>query len=163
MIKLRSGVVAIVGRANVGKSTLLNNLVGEKVAIVSPIPQTTRNQIRAIFNDSRGQIVFLDTPGIHETKHAFDRSMISAINNSLDGVDVIIHLVDTTERLGQEESMVLEKISRVKAPIILGLNKMDLNARYLEDYLTAWEKRLGKKLSEATDRVMPIPVSALKG
>ena len=159
----RAGIVAIVGRANVGKSTLLNNLVGEKVAIVSAVPQTTRNQIRAILNEKRGQIVFLDTPGMHETKHAFDRSMISAINNSLEGIDVVIHLVDTTERLGEEEAMVMDRLSSVKAPIILGLNKIDLAPRHLEDYLSAWERKIGRKLSDATDRIMPIPLSALAG
>jgi len=159
----RAGIVAIVGRANVGKSTLLNNLVGEKVAIVSAVPQTTRNQIRAILNEKRGQIVFLDTPGMHETKHAFDRSMISAINNSLEGIDVVVHLVDATERLGEEEAMVMDRLSSVKAPIILGLNKIDLSTRHLEDYLIAWERKIGKKLSDATDRIMPIPLSALAG
>jgi len=159
----RAGIVAIVGRANVGKSTLLNSLVGEKVAIVSAVPQTTRNQIRAILNENRGQIVFLDTPGMHETKHAFDRSMIAAINNSLEGIDVVVHLVDATERLGEEEAMVMDRLSSVKAPIILGLNKIDLGPRHLEDYLSAWERKIGKKLSDATDRIMPIPLSALAG
>lgn len=160
---MKAGIVAIIGRANVGKSTLLNNLVGEKVAIVSPIPQTTRNQIRAILNDKRGQIVFLDTPGMHQTKHALDRTMIAAINESLSGVDVVLHLVDATERVGEEEAMVIERLSSIRAPIILGLNKVDCGPRHLEDYLEAWERKLGVKLSAATDRVMPVPISALTG
>lgn len=160
---MKSGIVAIIGRTNVGKSTLLNNLVGEKVAIVSPVPQTTRNQIRAIFNDARGQIVFLDTPGMHVSKHALDRSMIAAINDSLSGVDVILHLVDATEHVGEEEGMVIDRLSGVRAPVLLGLNKIDRGPQCIEEYLSAWEKKIGKKLSEATDRVMPIPLSALMG
>jgi GTP-binding protein Era len=159
----KAGVVAIIGRPNVGKSTLLNHLVGEKVAIVSPIPQTTRNQIRAILNEKRGQIVFLDTPGMHVSKHALDRAMISAINDSLSGVDVVIHLVDATERLGEEEGMVMERLNHIKAPIILGLNKIDRPVKYLNDYIEAWEKKLGGKVSAFTDRVMPVPLSALDG
>jgi len=160
---MRSGIVAIIGRPNVGKSTLLNNLVGEKVAIVSAVPQTTRNQIRAILNEQRGQVIFLDTPGMHVTKHALDRAMIAAINDSLEGVDVILHLVDTTERVGVEEEMVMERLRGLKAPIILGLNKIDRGAKHIEDYILAWEGKIGKKLSEATQRIMPIPLSALTG
>jgi GTP-binding protein Era len=160
---MKSGVVAIIGRANVGKSTLLNNLVGEKVAIVSPVPQTTRNQIRAILNEKRGQIVFLDTPGMHVSKHALDRAMISAINNSLAGVDVVLHLVDATEHVGEEEAMVIERLSDCRAPIILGLNKIDCAPKHIQDYLDAWQKKIGKDLSNATDRVMPVPLSALTG
>jgi GTP-binding protein Era len=160
---MKTGTVAIIGRPNVGKSTLLNYLVGEKVAIVSPVPQTTRNQIRAILNEERGQIVFFDTPGMHATEHALDRAMISAINDSLAGADVVLHLVDATEHLGQEEAMVIERLKEVSTPIILGLNKIDRGTKYIDDYLMAWEKKLGKKLSEATDRVMPVPISALTG
>lgn len=160
---MKAGIVAIIGRPNVGKSTLLNNLVGEKVAIVSAVPQTTRNQIRAILNDKRGQIVFLDTPGMHQTRHALDRTMIAAINQSLSGVDVVLHLVDATERVGEEEAMVIERLSSVRAPIILGLNKVDRGPRHLEDYLEAWERKLGGKLSDMTERLMPVPISALTG
>ncbi len=160
---MKSGIVAIIGRANVGKSTLLNNLVGEKVAIVSAVPQTTRNQIRAILNEQRGQVVFLDTPGMHVTKHALDRAMIASINDSLEGVDVILHLVDATERVGEEEEMVMERLRGLKAPIILGLNKIDRGPKHIEDYILAWERKIGKKLSEATQHIMPIPLSALTG
>jgi GTP-binding protein Era len=162
-IMKKAGVVAIVGRANVGKSTLLNALVGEKVAIVSPIPQTTRHQIRAIFNDVRGQIVFVDTPGMHETKNALDRALIVAINDAIQGADAILYLVDATEHVGEEEAMMLDRLVHARAPVILGLNKIDAGAKHLQDYLAAWEKRLGKPLSEVTERVMPVPFSALKG
>jgi len=160
---VKSGIVAIIGRANVGKSTLLNNLVGEKVAIVSPIPQTTRNQIRAILNEPRGQVVFLDTPGLHASKHALDRAMMAAINNAINGADVVLHLVDTTEHIGEEEAMVIEKLSTVRVPVILGLNKIDRGAMCLDEYILAWENKLHRKLSEATERIMPVPISALNG
>ncbi len=160
---MKAGLVAIIGRPNVGKSTLLNRLVGEKVTIVSPIPQTTRHGIRAIFNEKRGQIVFLDTPGMHVSKHALDRAMIATINDSLSGADVVLHLVDSTERVGKEETMVIERLSGIDTPIILGLNKIDRNPRCVDEYIQAWEKKIGKKLSEATDRIMPIPLSALLG
>lgn len=159
----KAGMVSIIGRPNVGKSTLLNRIVGEKVAIVSAHPQTTRNQIRAVFNDPRGQIVFLDTPGMHVSRHALDRAMISAINESLAGVDVILHLVDATEHVGEEEAMVMERLNSMKTPIILGLNKIDRKPKHLHDYIVAWEERLGRPMSEATDRILPLPISALTG
>ncbi len=160
---MKAGIVAIIGRANTGKSTLLNNLVGEKVAIVSPIPQTTRHQIRAILNDKRGQIVFLDTPGMHVSKHALDRAMIATIKESIMGVDAVLHLVDATEPLGEEEAMVIEMLSKVTSPVILGLNKIDRDPRYIDAYISAWEEKIGKKISDATDRIMPVPLSALTG
>jgi GTP-binding protein Era len=101
---MKSGIVAIIGRPNVGKSTLLNHLAGEKVAIVSPVPQTTRHQIRAVFNDTRGQIVFCDTPGLHTSRHALDRAMISLVNDSVEGADVLLHLVDVSRHVGDEET-----------------------------------------------------------
>ncbi len=162
-LKRKAGVVSIIGRPNAGKSTLLNYLVSEKVAIVSSVPQTTRNQIRAILNEARGQIVFLDTPGMHVSRHALDRAMISAINDSISGADVILHLVDATERLGEEEEMVIDRLSGVSAPIILGLNKIDIGDKYIQEYILAWEQKLGKSLSQATERIMPLPISALKG
>ncbi|MFH0877543.1 MAG: GTPase Era [Candidatus Omnitrophota bacterium] len=160
---MKAGIVAIIGRPNVGKSTLLNNLVGEKVAIVSPVPQTTRNQIRAIFNDARGQIVFIDTPGLHATKHALDRAMVVAINQAMDGADVILHLADATKHVGEEEQLVMEKLGGCRVPLILGLNKIDLGPRCVEEYISAWEQKLQGPLSEKTSRLMPVPLSALNG
>src|SRR5512135_605980 len=107
---MKAGIVAIIGRPNVGKSTLLNALVGEKVTIVSPVPQTTRHQIRAVYNDARGQIIFMDTPGLHETKNAMDRAMIASINDALEGADVLLHLVDVKESPGVEEAMVMDRL-----------------------------------------------------
>lgn len=160
---MKAGIVAIIGRPNVGKSTLLNNLVGEKVAIVSPVPQTTRNQIRAILNEDRGQIVFIDTPGLHATKHALDRAMVVAINQAMDGADVVLHLVDATKHVGEEENLVMDKLSGCRSPVILGLNKIDLGPSCVEEYISAWEQKLGAQLSEQTDRLMPVPLSALTG
>jgi len=159
----RCGLVAIVGRPNVGKSTLLNKIVGEKVAIVSPVPQTTRHQIRAVYQDERGQIVFVDTPGLSVAKNALSRALISSIQESLAGPDVVIHLVDVTEPLGEEEGMVLERLKRISAPVIVGINKIDRGTKYLEDYLRVWERIVGRPLSEVTQRVMPVPLSALAG
>lgn len=160
---MRSGVVAIVGRPNVGKSTLLNHLVGEKVTIVSPVPQTTRHQIRAVYNDARGQIVFCDTPGLHTSRHALDRAMIGLVNDSVEGADVLLHLVDVSRHVGDEEAMTIQRLHAARAPVVLGLNKVDMPAHHIPEYLAAWEKALGQPLSGATDRVMPVPVSALKG
>ncbi len=160
---MKSGIVAIIGRPNVGKSTLLNHLAGEKVAIVSPVPQTTRHQIRAVFNDTRGQIVFCDTPGLHTSRHALDRAMISLVNDSVEGADVLLHLVDVSRHVGDEETMTIERLCAARAPIVLGLNKVDVPGHYIAEYLAAWEKALGRPLSGATDRVMPVPVSALRG
>ncbi len=159
----KAGIVSLVGRPNVGKSTLLNALLGEKVAIVSAAPQTTRHQIRAVFNDARGQIVFIDTPGMHATKNALDRALIAAIHDSVAQVDVIVHLVDATERLGEEEAMVLAMLAKTRSPVLLALNKIDREVRHLQDYLRAWEEIVGVSLSLASARVMPVPISALKG
>lgn len=159
----KAGVVAIIGRVNVGKSTLLNFLVGEKVAIVSPVPQTTRNQIRAILNEERGQIVFLDTPGMHVASHALDRSMIASINASLSGADIVLHLADVTERVGEEERMVADRLKNCGAFIILGLNKIDRGVKYLDEYIRLWEAAFSAPIAQLGDRLMLVPFSGLTG
>lgn len=159
----KSGIVALIGRSNVGKSTLLNRLAGEKVAIVSASPQTTRTQIRAIFNEARGQIVFLDTPGMHICRHALDRAMIASINDALMGADVLLHLVDATKRVGTEENLVIENLRRVQAPVILGFNKADLELKYEKDYLRAWEKYSAKGSDKAKRVIWPLRLSGLTG
>ncbi len=159
---MKAGIVAIVGRPNTGKSTLLNRILGEKVAIVSPTAQTTRHQIRGVLHEARGQIVFLDTPGLHTKKHAFDRAMMVAIQESMSGADVLLHLVDATEHVGEEEEMLLERLGAASAPVVLGLNKIDRGTAHLQDYLKAWERTLGRPLNEA-GRVTPVPLSALRG
>jgi len=159
---MKAGIVAIVGRPNTGKSTLLNRILGEKVAIVSPTAQTTRHQIRGVLHEPRGQIVFLDTPGLHTKKHAFDRAMMTVLQESMSGADVLLHLVDATERVGEEEEMLLRQLRHEPAPVILALNKIDRGTAHIGDYLKAWERTLGRSLNEA-GRVTPVPISALKG
>ena len=140
----RCGIAAIVGRTNTGKSTLLNKVLGRQAAIVSNVPQTTRNIVRGILNESRGQIVFVDTPGIHRPKHRLGKYMNILAEDSARGADVIIHLTDSSEAVGEEERLVVQEISQFKAPIIIALNKIDLGGKYVPEYLQLWEERKEK-------------------
>jgi GTPase len=121
----RSGFVAVVGRPNVGKSTLVNRLVGQKVAIVSDKPQTTRNRILAVVNQPQGQIVLLDTPGIHKPMHRMNERMVQAAVKSLGQVDLAVWLIDVTERYGPGDRYVRDVLKRAGKPVILGINKID--------------------------------------
>lgn len=161
--KLKTGVATIVGRPNVGKSTLINKLLGEKIAIVSNIPQTTRNQIRGVYNDERGQIVFIDTPGLHLGHDRLDKFMNRASMGSLQDVDVVIHLVDTTEHIGVEERNVVDQLKGLKCPIILGLNKVDIGkGKFIPDYIALWEEATGKKINEIKNLTL-LPLSGMTG
>jgi len=162
-MKKKCGIVAIVGRPNTGKSTLLNSILKEKITIVSPVPQTTRKSIRGIFTDERGQIVFVDTPGMHITQHRLGKLMIKEIDASLEGIDLVIHLVDTTRAPGREEELLVEKLKNLKIPIILGLNKIDLRPVFLDNYIKLWEEIKQKKVQEMLDELILMPLSALKG
>jgi GTP-binding protein Era len=122
---LKTGFVAIVGRPNVGKSTLLNRLVGQKVAIVTEKPQTTRNRILAIANTGKAQMVFFDTPGIHKPRHEMNRRMVDSAVQSLRNVDLALLIADVTEPFGGGDEFVLEKVRQAKVPVILVLNKVD--------------------------------------
>lgn len=122
----RSGFVSIVGRPNVGKSTLLNRILGEKLMITSDKPQTTRNQIKGIHNIPGGQIVFLDTPGIHRAKTRLNKFMVEEALSSVQGVDLILFLVDGAVEPEKEAGMIKEVLSGVEAPVILVMNKIDL-------------------------------------
>jgi len=137
----KSGMVAIVGRANVGKSTLLNALVGTKLAITTPKAETTRYLIQGVLNSERGQAVFVDTPGfLTQTKSLLAGKLLAKINQSLSGVDLILYVVDPTRSIGSEERRLLSLIQKSRAPKILVINKIDLPRRklpFLEDYL-AW-------------------------
>ena len=159
----RCGIVAIVGRTNTGKSTLLNYILRRKVAIVSKIPQTTRNIIRGILTEKRGQIVFVDTPGLHKPKHRLGKYMNLLVEDSAKGADVILHLVDSSERVGEEEEMVVSELCKSKAPIVLALNKIDLGGKFIPEYLKLWEEKKGKPIQELADSLITIPLSALKG
>jgi len=122
---MKSGFVSLVGRPNVGKSTLLNSIVGKKVAITSNKPQTTRNIIEGIYNDEDTQIVFVDTPGIHKPKYKLGKYLNRQAYYSIDDVDVITFLVDGSEELGKGDLYVIEKLKEVNKPVILIINKID--------------------------------------
>lgn len=134
--KKKSGVAVLAGRSNVGKSTLLNALVGTKIVITSPKPQTTRQSVHGIVHDTRGQIVFVDTPGIFEKSgDRLTESLNKTAKAALDGIDVIIYVVDPTRQIGNEEHIVERLIAASAAPKIMVINKTDMKRpRYLEDY-----------------------------
>ncbi|MGM9520791.1 MAG: GTPase Era [Phascolarctobacterium sp.] len=120
-----AGFVAMVGRPNVGKSTLTNSLIGEKIAIMSDRPQTTRNRIMCIMNTDNAQIMFLDTPGIHKPQHKLGEYMVRTAEGTLQEVDVILFIVDVTEKRGAGEEYILELLRKIKTPVILVCNKID--------------------------------------
>ena len=120
-----SGFAAIVGRPNVGKSTLTNHLIGEKIAIMSDRPQTTRNKIMCIMNTDNAQIMFLDTPGIHKPHHKLGEYMVRTAESTLKEVDVILFVVDASEKRGAGEEYITELLQKVKTPVILVVNKID--------------------------------------
>ncbi|MBQ8691346.1 MAG: GTPase Era [Phascolarctobacterium sp.] len=125
MDKHYSGFAAIVGRPNVGKSTLTNGLIGEKIAIMSDRPQTTRNKIMCILNTENAQIMFLDTPGIHKPHHKLGEYMVRTAESTLKEVDVILFVIDVSEKRGAGENYILELLQKVKTPVILVANKID--------------------------------------
>ena len=122
---MRSGFVAVVGRTNVGKSTLVNALVGEKVAIVTSKPQTTRNIIRGILTDERGQVVFLDTPGLHKPRTKMNQAMVRLALESMEGVDVLLWMLDASEPWHPEEEQIASRLPQIKAPLVVVLNQVD--------------------------------------
>ena len=119
----KSGFVTLIGRPNVGKSTLMNHLIGQKIAITSEKPQTTRNRIQTVYTDERGQIIFLDTPGIHKAKNKLGEYMVSVAEHTLKEVDVILWLVEPGTYIGASEQQVLKTLNKVKTPVILVINK----------------------------------------
>ena len=152
---LKSGFVSLVGRPNVGKSTLLNSLVGYKIAITSDKTQTTRNSIQGIYNDDDSQIVFVDTPGIHKPKHKLGRRLNEEAYYSIDDVDIILFLMDVTMPFGKGDNFVLDKIKQAKKPTFLILNKVD---KIKKDHLL----ELILKYKDIYDFKEIIPISALK-
>jgi len=153
---MKSGFVSIVGRPNSGKSTLLNHLVGDKISIVTDKPQTTRNVIRGIVTNPDGQVVFLDTPGIHKPIHKMNERMMKFVRESMGEVDLIMLIVDATEPFGRGDEFTLELIKPVAAPKILLLNKIDqLQKKNLLPIIDRYSK-----LAEFKD---VIPISALTG
>lgn len=153
--KFKSGYAAIVGRPNVGKSTLMNCLIGQKIAITSNKPQTTRNRIQTVYTSKEGQIVFLDTPGIHKAKNRLGEYMISTVNLVLKDVDVVLWLVEASMYLGPSDKQIAEKLKTVNLPVILVINKIDTVKR--DDLLKIID--IYRKLCDFAEVV---PVSALK-
>jgi len=154
--KRRAGFVAIIGRPNVGKSTLLNRFVGQKVAIVTSKPQTTRNRIQGIVTRPAGQIVFVDTPGLHEANTALNRQMMREVAAALEGIDVLLMMVDASRTLPHADSLLLDKGQRFAGKAILALNKIDRVPKpQLLPLLDAFAK--------AFPFAALVPISALKG
>ena len=156
---MRSGFVSLIGRPNAGKSTLLNRLVGTKLAIVSDKPQTTRNQIMAVKNldgDVGGQIVFVDTPGIHRPLHRMNVRMVDLALDTLGKVDVLVVVLDASTKTGAGDRYLLTLLERVKVPVVLALNKIDLIAKNRLLPLIDWYR-------QQRDFVAIVPISALTG
>ena len=123
--EFKSGFVTFIGRPNVGKSTLMNRLIGQKIAITSSKPQTTRNRIQTVYTDERGQIIFLDTPGINKAKNKLGNYMLQVAERTLNEVDVVLWLVEPSTFIGGGEKYIIEQLSKIKTPIILVINKID--------------------------------------
>jgi GTP-binding protein Era len=121
----RSGFVALIGRPNVGKSTLMNYLVGQKIAIMSDKPQTTRNQIRGVLTNEQGQIIFLDTPGIHKPHSKLGEILVETAKNTLDEVDLVLFLIDASEGMGPGDQYIMNNLQKVDTPVFLVVNKID--------------------------------------
>jgi GTP-binding protein Era len=155
-LPFRSGTIAIVGRPNVGKSTLLNQILGEKVAIVSPKPQTTRNRVTGIRTSESSQMVFLDTPGIHQARSLLNRRMVDVALATLHEVDCVLWLLAAQERIGPEDERIAETLAAVANPVLVLLNKIDLvsKGKLLPLIQRCSEMLPGKEI---------VPISALQG
>lgn len=152
----KSGFVALVGRPNVGKSTLMNKLIGQKIAITSNKPQTTRNRIQTVYTDDRGQVIFLDTPGIHKAKNKLGEYMVSVAEKTLSDVDVVLWLVEPTNYIGTGEKHIVTQLKNCKKPVILVINKVDtVKKEEILEFIATYQKEM--EFAEI------IPVSALKG
>ena len=152
----KSGFVTFIGRPNVGKSTLMNRLIGQKIAITSNKPQTTRNRIQTVYTDERGQIVFLDTPGIHKAKNKLGEYMVNVAERTVKEVDVVLWLVEPTTFIGAGEQHIAAQLKTIKTPIVLVINKVDtVKKEEILKFIDAY-----KDICQFSDIV---PVSALKG
>lgn len=154
--KFKSGFATLIGRPNVGKSTLMNHLIGQKIAITSNKPQTTRNRIQTVYTSEEGQIVFLDTPGIHKAKNKLGEYMVNVAERTLKEVDVVLWLVEPTDFIGKGEKHIAEQLRKANVPVILIMNKIDMVDKdkipgFLDNY------------REICDFVDMIPVCALRG
>ncbi len=152
----KSGFVSIIGRPNVGKSTLLNNVIGQKIAIMSDKPQTTRNKVQGVYTDNNTQIVFIDTPGIHKPKHKLGDFMMKVAYQTFKEVDLILFVVDAKEGFGGGDQAIIEQLKTVRTPVFLVINKIDLIhpdklLQFIDQYRTKYN------FAEV------IPISALQG
>ncbi len=151
----RSGFVTLIGRPNVGKSTLMNSLIGQKIAITSKKPQTTRNRIQTVYTSEEGQIVFVDTPGIHKAKNKLGSYMVNVAQSTLKEVDVVLFLVEPGSFIGAGEKHIMEQLSKVNTPVILVINKIDtVKKEELLLFIDTYRKEMD------FDEI--VPVSALK-
>ena len=149
----KSGFVSVIGRPNVGKSTLINSLIGQKIAIMSDKPQTTRNKILCVLTQDDAQILFIDTPGSHKPKHKLGEYMVKAAENTLKEVDVILFVVDATENIGAGELYIMERLQSTQAPVILVVNKVDqINKQQVLPVISRYSDKL--------NFVGAIPISA---
>ena len=156
MAELKTGFVALIGRPNVGKSTLMNRLIGQKIAITSNKPQTTRNRIQTVYTEERGQIIFLDTPGIHKAKNKLGEYMVNAAKQTMNDVDVVLWLVEPTTYIGAGEQQIAANLKNCKKPVILVINKVDtVKKEEILKFIDAYKNIV------RFDEV--VPVSALKG
>lgn len=152
----KSGFVSIVGRPNVGKSTLMNNVVGEKIAIMSDKPQTTRNTIQAVYTDEEAQVVFLDTPGIHKPKNKLGEFMVKSATDAFKNVDLVLFVVDESKKIGPGDRKIIDDLKNIKTPVVLVLNKIDqLNEEELFNLMKMYN-------AEGVFEQI-VPISALKG
>ena len=152
----KSGFVTLIGRPNVGKSTLMNHLIGQKIAITSNKPQTTRNRIQTVYTCDKGQIVFVDTPGIHKAKNKLGEYMVNVAERTVNEVDAVLWLVEPTTFIGAGEQHIAKQLSNVKTPVILVINKVDtVKKEEILAFIDAYRKIL--------DFAEIVPVSALKG
>ncbi len=153
--QFKSGFATLIGRPNVGKSTLMNALIGQKIAITSNRPQTTRNKIQTVYTSGAGQIVFLDTPGIHKAKNKLGNYMVNVAERTLSEVDVILWLVEPTDYIGAGEQHIIEQLKKAKTPVILVINKIDtVKKELILTFIDAYRGQL--------DFAEIVPVSALK-
>lgn len=153
--QFKSGFAALIGRPNVGKSTLMNHLIGQKIAITSNKPQTTRNRIQTVYTSGEGQIIFVDTPGIHKAKNRLGDYMVNVAQRSLQEVDVVLFLVEPTNYIGAGEQQILSQLRKINTPVILVINKIDtVKKEELFGFIDTYRKEM--------DFAEIVPVSALK-
>ena len=152
----RSGFIAIIGRPNVGKSTFMNEVIGQKIAIMSDKPQTTRNKIQGVLTTDTAQYIFIDTPGIHKPKHRLGDFMVKSALNTLNEVDLVMFMVDAKEGYGKGDQFIIDYLQEIKQPIILVINKIDqMHPDELLPIIDLYREKI------AVDEI--VPISALKG